>query len=157
MRSENTDILQKAKNYCFLLLKFRARSETEIYDSLKRKKFDEEIISQACKSLKEKRFIDDDCFAQQWIAARLRKPFGLRRIRQELILKGIADSVIESNIAKITNNYSEEDIILNIAKTKLSKFTGQDTDKEKKRLYGYLLRRGFSSETIMDVINKLTT
>ncbi len=138
------------------MLKFRARSETEIYDSLKRKKFDEEIIRQTCKSLKEKRFIDDDCFAQQWIASRLRKPFGLRRIRRELILKGIADSVIESNIAKITNNYSEEDIILNIAKAKLSKFTGQDTDKEKKRLYGYLLRRGFSSEAIMDVINELT-
>ncbi len=157
MRSENTDILQKAKNYCFLLLKFRARSETEIYDSLKRKKFDEEIIKAACKSLKEKGFIDDDCFAQQWIVSRLRKPFGLRRIRQELILKGIADNVIESNIAKITDNYSEEDIILNIAKIKLSKFTGQDTDKEKKRLYGYLLRRGFSSEVIVNVINELIT
>ena len=37
------ELLQKAREYAFLLLKFRLRSEKEIYSRLKQKKFAEEI------------------------------------------------------------------------------------------------------------------
>jgi regulatory protein len=150
---KDASALQKAKNYCFLLLKFRARSEKEIYSSLKRKKFDEEIIRAACKALKNNGFIDDNAFTKAWIAARLKKPLGLERIKQELKLKGIADSVLESNIEEIRGSYSQEDTILKVVKAKLSKFSSQDPDKIKKKLFGYLLRRGFSAEKIIDIFD----
>lgn len=155
MSGKDIDILQKAKNYCFLLLKFRARSEKEIYDRLKRKNFDERIILAACKSLKDSGFIDDNAFSKTWIGWRLKKPFGFRRIRQELKLKGIEDNLIESNIAQISGNYSEEETVLNLAKQRLNKLSGKDSDKAKKNLYGYLLRRGFATDTVINVINQL--
>ncbi len=155
MSRKNTDTVKKAKNYCFLLLKFRARSEKEIYNSLKRKRFDEEIILTACESLKDSGLIDDKSFAKDWIASRLKKPFGLRRIKQELKLKGIEDSLIESNLAEIRGNYSEEDTVSKAIKAKLNKLSGKDSEKVKKHLYGYFLRRGFASETIVNVINQL--
>lgn len=153
MNPKNTAALQKAKNYCFLLLKFRPRSEKEIYSSLKRKKFDEEIIRAACTSLKDSGFIDDKSFSKAWIASRLKKPLALQRIKQELKLKGIEDSLIESNIEEIRGSYSEEDTILTAVKAKLSKFSSQDPDKRKKQLFDYLLRRGFSAETIIDIFD----
>lgn len=153
MNPKNAAALQKAKNYCFLLLKFRQRSEKEIYSRLKSKKFDEEIIRAACKSLKDSGFIDDNAFTKDWIAWRLKKPFGLERIKQELKLKGIADSLIESSIGEIRGSYSQEDTILKVIKAKLNKFSSQDPDKIKKQLFGHLLRRGFSAEKIIDVFD----
>lgn len=155
MNPKDNETLQKAKNYCFLLLKFRPRSEKEIYNSLKRKKFDEEVILAVCKSLKSSGFIDDKSFAKAWIGSRLKKPLGLRRIKQELKLKGIDDNLIESNIDEIGSKYSEADTVLKLAAAKLSKLNGRDSGKIKKHLYGYLFRRGFAPDTIINAINQL--
>ena len=50
--------LEKAKNYCFLLLKFRLRSEYELLERLKNKKFDCQTSEKAVSFLKEKGFIE---------------------------------------------------------------------------------------------------
>jgi regulatory protein len=79
--------LEKARAYAFLLLKFRPRSELELSQRLKRKKFSQEIVFKSIAFLKEKKFLDDDCFARNWINSRIKKPLGLRRLRKELISK----------------------------------------------------------------------
>ncbi len=48
---------------------------------------------------KEKDFINDSYFAGAWIDSRLLRPLGLRRIRQELKIKGIANEIIDEKIA----------------------------------------------------------
>jgi len=155
LSGKDIETFQKARNYCFLLLKFRPRSEKEIYNRLKRKKFDESIILAVCELLKDNGLIDDKAFSKAWIESRLKKPFGFRRITQELRLKGIEDNLIESSIAEIRGNYSEEDTVLKVAKGRLNKLNVKEPDKAKKNLYAYLLRRGFASEIIINVINQL--
>jgi regulatory protein len=154
---ENKDIdsLKKAKNYAFLLLKFRTRSEKEIYQRLKKKKFNEEIIKKTISFLKDKNFIDDDYFAKAWIESRLRRPLGLRRIKEELRLKGIDKEIIDCQIEKVKEGYLEEDIVLKLAKTRLSKLKGIEPQKAKSRIFSFLLRRGFSPQIVIDVINQL--
>jgi len=51
--------LQKAKDYAFLLLKFRLRSEKEFVFRLKKKKFDEKTIKQALAFLKKEGLLDE--------------------------------------------------------------------------------------------------
>jgi regulatory protein len=147
--------LQRAKNYAFLLLKFRLRSEKEIYQRLKKKKFPENIIQETLSFLKAQKFIDDIFFAKAWIESRLKKPLGLRRIEQELKLKGLDKEVIDSQISEIKKSYSEEKIVIEIAQQRLNKLKGIEPTKAKNRVYGYLLRRGFSPEVVIDVINQL--
>lgn len=136
-----------------MLLKFRLRSEKEIYARLKHKKFDEEIIKQTILFLKDKGFIDDRIFAKAWIASRIKKPLGLGKIRQELNLKGIDKEIIDSQISEIKQDYSEEDLIKKIAKLRLAKLKGIEPRCAKRRVYAYLLRRGFSPEIIIDALN----
>lgn len=155
MKIKNSVSLEKAKNYCFLLLKFRPRSEKEIYDSLKRKKFSAEIIKKTCRTLKDYGFINDNDFAKAWTQERITKSFGLRKIRQELKLKGIAAGLIESNIAAIQDSYPQKDIALKLAKNMLAKMEEVKSERAKQRIYGYLLRRGFCPETIIDIIEEL--
>lgn len=148
-------ILKKAKEYSLLLLKFRIRSDDEIRTRLKNKKFSEDIIQETVDYLKTNGLIDDDYFAQSWIESRLKKSIGLRRIRQELRLKGIDERIIEDNYAKIKDDYHEEAIISGIIKNKSAKLKNIEPEKAKRRIYSYLLRRGFSAETVINVLSQL--
>jgi len=147
-------LLQKAKNYAFLLLKFRLRSEKELRQRLEKKKFSEEIIEKAISSLKDKGFIDDNYFAKSWIESRIQKPLGIRRLKQELIIKGVDKAIIASQINEIKEDYPEEEIVIRIAKNRLNKLKGCDPQKARKRIYAYLLRRGFSPEIVIDILTK---
>lgn len=154
MKYSNIESFEKAKNYAFLLLKFRLRSEKELYQRLKRKKFDEGIIRETLFFLKEKGFINDEVFAKSWIESRIKRPLGLQRVRQELRLKGIDKETIDSQISEIKKNYPEEEIVSQIAKVRLSKLKNIDARVAKRRVYAYLLRRGFSLEVVTEVINQ---
>lgn len=154
MKNKNKDLLQKAKNYAFLLLKFRPRSEKELYQRLKKKKFEECIVKETLAFLKDKDFINDVYFAKAWSESRLKRPLGLRRIKEELKIKGIDREVINSQIEEIKNNYSEEVIVANIARERANRLKNIEPQKAKRRLFAYLVRRGFSPEIVVDVLNK---
>ena len=154
MNSKNIDLLQKAKNYAFLLLKFRLRSENELRQRLEKKKFNTQIIERTLSFLKDKGFIDDKYFAKIWTESRVKRPLGIRRLKQELIIKGIDKAIIDSQINEIKKDYPEEEIVASIAKDRLNKLKGYDPQKERRRVYAYLLRRGFSPEVVIEVLNK---
>ena len=147
--------LQKARNYAFYLLKFRPRSEDEIYQRLKRKKFDQAVIRQTLSFLKDRGFINDEDFARAWVESRIKKPLGLRKLTQELRLKGIDKEIIDRQIGRIKKDYSEEEIVLKLARARFDKCNGIEPLKAKRRIFAYLLRHGFSPEVVIDAVNNL--
>ena len=155
IQARTLDAFGRAKEYAFLLLKFRVRTEKEIIDRLKKKKFEEEIIGRVVQFLKEKQFLDDEDFARAWIESRINKPTGLRRLRDELRQKGVAPEIINGQLDRIKEHYSEQDIVAQAASAKLEKVKGVDPQKAKRRVYAYLLRRGFSPDVVIEVINQL--
>lgn len=146
--------LEKARSYAFLLLKFRLRSENEIYQRLKRK-FDEPVVKETVAFLKSKGFIDDKVFAKVWLESRLKRKIGLNRITKELELKGIDKEIIDNLLEYAKQDYCENEIIAAIAKERLNKLRDLEPVTAKRRVYGYLARRGFSPQTIIDVLNQL--
>ncbi len=146
---------QKARNYAFLLLKFRLRSEKELRQRLEQKKFSAQAVSSTVSFLKEKGFIDDACFAKAWAESRIKRPLGLRRIRDELKAKGIDAAIINNQISQIKKDYPEQEIVLEIAKKRFSRFKGTEPEKAKRRIYAYLLRRGFLADTIIEALSQL--
>ncbi len=143
------------KEYAFFLLKFRLRSEKELYERLKKKKFPEGEIKKVIAFLKDKKFIDDRAFVKAWVNSRLRQLVGLKRIRQELRQKGIAKEAIEDKLSEVKSDYSESEIVVNLATDRLRKLKDVDPQKAKSRVYGYLIRRGFSPDIVIDTLNKL--
>jgi len=150
-----TEVFERARDYAFLLLKFRLRSENELFQRLKRKQIPEETIKEVISFLKEKRFIDDNVFTKAWLNSRLKRPLGLRRIKQELRQKGVDKEIIEQEAAKL-KDYSEAEIVLDLAKKRLNRLKGVEPDSAKRRLYAFLLRRGFSPGVVKDTINELS-
>lgn len=146
--------MEKARRYAFLLLKFRLRSADEIRQRLKKKKFTPQVIEETLSFLKDKAFIDDEHFARAWIESRIKRPLGIRRLKQELQLKGIGQEIIESQIHEIKKDYSEEDVVTRIIQERLEKVKGSDPQKAKRRIYAYLLRRGFSPNIILEAMHQ---
>ena len=154
MNNEVQDQLQKAIAYSFLLLKYRLRSEYEIRSRLKRKKFEPDIIEAAVSFLKNKDFISDRDFARLWLESRIKRSCGLQRIRRELKLKGIAKDLIQEAQDSLLD-YNEEEAVMVLAKKRIFSLKGLEPQKKRQRLYGYLMRRGFSPDVVLEALDKV--
>lgn len=154
MRKE-TGVSKKALEYAFLLLKYRLRSENEIRLRLKKKKFSDQVIEEVAAFLKEKKFIDDSVFAKAWIESHVKRPLGLRRIEQELKLKGVGKDIISAEVNRIKKDYTEADAVKEVVEARLKRLRGLEPKLAKRRIYAYLLRRGFSPDVVYDVIGQL--
>ncbi len=148
--------VKKAKDYSFKLLSYRPRSIKEIRNRLKKKNYSLKIILKVIKSLKRLKFLNDREFAKMWVENRIRtRPMGRYRLYQELIQKGIDRELIE----KTLNNYREEEEIKlarELAQRKLKRsYQNLDEVTTKRRLYGFLQRRGFSYDIIQEVMKEL--
>ena len=139
---------EKARDYAFLLLKFRLRSENELALRLKNKKFPPEVIKKVVSFLKERDFLNDKEFARAWVASRAKKPFGARRLRQELGIKGVDKDIVEAELKLMAQDYPEGEIVPRLARIKFEKLHHIEPLQAKRRIYGYLLRRGFSVDAI---------
>jgi len=147
--------LKRAKTIAFRLLKIRQRSEKEITDRLKNKNIPPETIEQAMHYLRTYAYVDDVQFVRWWIQTRLAKPFGLKRIRSELRLKGISEELIEEELSHIAESIDETKLMDRVAQRRLGRLKGLEPLKKKRRLFDYLARRGFSPEAISRYVKKI--
>ena len=58
---------EKAKKKAFRLLARRARSEKELRDKLREKKFEGGLIDRVVSRLFELNYLDDEAFSRQWV------------------------------------------------------------------------------------------
>lgn len=139
--------------YALRLLSIRMRSEKELRNKLAEKKYPLERVHALIDRLKQAKLIDDSKFVRAYIEELRGKSRGDVRIRFELKRKGIREKTIEECFDK-ENREAQTERALELARSKsrLFKDFGQ---KEKKRLYDFLVRRGFEFEVCREVIENL--
>ena len=136
----------KAKETALRFLSFRRRTEKEIKDKLKQKGFDENIIKRTVEKLKEYDLINDLEFATAWVKERLEyKPRGKKLLRQELWKKGIKKEIIDQALEESYQN--EDKSAWELLEKIKNRYKNLKPQVARRRMYGFLLRRGFSYET----------
>lgn len=154
---ENDKVKARAKNNAYFLLRSRPRSEFEIRQRLKLKGYGAEIIDGVVGDLKKTGNIDDEKFARLWIESRMyANPMGDVVLKHELKLKGVADSVIDAALENKNKTYDEFEIAFSMAAERYKRFQKLDKRKAMKRVYDFMLRRGFKYDTVRKVIETLT-
>lgn len=149
----------RAWDVALRLLGVRARSRAEIRERLVRREFDEATIDDVLVRLTDAGLIDDDDFAQQWVASRSRySGLGRLALRRELRTKGVAADTIESALAEI-EPADERAQASALAAKKLASSSLDLTDRADRatayrRLAGLLGRRGFPPELISSVVTE---
>ena len=149
------DEFTRAKKLSFQFLKIRNRSEQEIRNQLNKKKISPAVIDQTIQYLKKMELINDRQFARDWIRMRLQKPFGLRRIFFELKEKRISDDIIEEETQSLPRGQTEEKIAENLARQRFERYKNLEEPKGKRRVFEYLVRRGFGVEMARKVVESL--
>ena len=136
-------------------LKIRPRSVEELKEILGTKGFSDTEIGTAVHDLIASGLLDDRAFTRSWINYRLARPFGFRRIIQELKAKGIDQEIIDQAVAEIEDGYSPEKVALELAQRRWQRLPDIDPIKKKRRVLDFLLRRGFDADVAMKVLKKL--
>jgi regulatory protein len=145
----------KVKHVSLRYLSHRPRSENELRHFLQHKGYQREDIDETIRMLTREGFLNDRFLAEQWVKARLKnKNKGRCILKQELHQKGIESEIIEEVMSQISDE-EEFDSCLTFAVKKLRQSRNRAPRCIKKRLYASLIRRGFTHETVAQVIKHL--
>ena len=143
--------LYEARQYAFLLLSYKARTTSELEQRLARKGFSPEITAATLQRLAELKMVDDEGFARRFTEDRITIGHkGKWRVRGELIKRGVAREHIEEALAAAPD---EKEAAREVAQKYLSRNRRLEPDVLRRRLYALLARRGFSPDTIRQVID----
>ncbi len=82
------------------------------------------------------------------------RPIGSRLIEQKLRLKGIHPDVIERKLGPLYSEFMEKNGIDNLVRSRLNRYKSLQGFKLKKKLYDFLLRRGFGYEECKDAVEQ---
>ncbi|RMH71884.1 MAG: regulatory protein RecX [Gemmatimonadetes bacterium] len=148
----------RCKEYLLYLLSRRAYSRKELHQRAIRKGYPAEIIHEILDDLERVNLVNDTQFAEQWVASRLRsKPRGAKLLRLELKQKGIAPDIIDTVLADQFNDENPEKIFAQrVTQNYLKKVKHLDPHIQKRRIYQFLSRRGFSYDAISSVLDDLS-
>jgi regulatory protein len=137
-------------------LRQRPRSEHEIRERLKLKGYSETTVEEVIDALRRAGEIDDARFASLWVESRMRmNPAGDVVLKYELKAKGVSDAVIEATLTEKADKYDEYEVAFYMAKERFERFKKLDRQRALKRVYDFMLRRGFKYDTVRRVIDGL--
>ncbi len=102
--------------------------------------------------------LDDAAYARAYVRAKVSsQAFSRRRLQQELAKRGVARDVADAAIVEVLHD-DEVDEVANIeraASRKLRTLRGLDEETQRRRLYGYLARRGYAADDVRAVVDRL--
>jgi regulatory protein len=151
----NEKKLTRAKNAAYRLLTYRPRSRAELIQKLQDKEFDQAVIEAVVAELARLGYVNDRLFAEQWASSRVRlRAFGRRRIEQELRRKGVDREIIGEALAAVFGAEPELGTAMSAAEKKLNTMRSADRESRRRRLAGYLERKGYSYDIIRKVMNE---
>lgn len=146
----------RGKEYLLRLLSRRIYSRYEISGKLKNKGYPEKIIANLIFWLEDNNYINDEKFAKMWAQFRLHnKPIGRYRLNQELRTKGIKQDIIQKVIDKTYKEIDELTLARNLIKEKVVLSEIKNIKINPKKIYNFLLRRGFSINISKNIYNEL--
>lgn len=149
------DVIEKShtkrcKDKAMYLIEFRDHSRKELFDKLK-KDYPDEIINNTLDKLESLGLINDMNFAKKYANDLINlKQLSKKGAKQKLLLKGIDKEIIDEVLDNI--EVDEQDQIDEIvSKRFINKLSDE---KEKRRAFNFLLRKGYSYSDIKVVFDK---
>ena len=154
---EHDEQYVQAKQRALDYLAHKPRTEEEVRRKLRKQDAPDLVIEDVVERLYELNYLDDEAYAHDYAHNRFAsKKYGPVRIRRELVERGIDRHVADDAVDVL---FAEEDVRA-AARTHAEKrwprlADEDDPRRRKQKLYRYLRRRGFTSDTITPLIDEL--
>lgn len=147
-------LTKRAKLRAMHLLQKMDRTKWELERKLQESGYPQVVVKRALEYVESFHYIDDKRYAAMYIQSQKTKK-GKARIKMELMRKGISAELIAEVFSETENEIDTREAIRSLIEKKCS-YSEEMDEKEKRRLYGFLLRRGFSSSDILSVFREIS-
>jgi regulatory protein len=139
------DASERAYERVIRLLAGRSHSRAELLRKLRQRGIGKRAAEQAVERATREGYVDDGRFALEFARhSRSLKGWAPARVRQELAKRGVDRDLVDEALAEV---YAEVDLLelaTHLAQARAARLSG-DTESRRRRLVGYLERRGFST------------
>ena len=143
---------KRAKLRAMNLLQKRAYTEKQLADKLKEGGYPEEIAEIAMEYVKSFRYIDDLQYAMDYLNCYAERK-SIKKIEMDLMQKGISREIWKQALVAWEEEGGDQDEMTMIKELLQKKHYSSDMDvKEKRKIYGFLLRKGYSAEAVMEAM-----
>ncbi len=151
-------LVKRARLRCMNLLKTSDRTVRQLQDRLKRDGYPQQIIDNALQYVAFFHYTDDERYAENYIRFRIGKK-SRKIITLELEKKGVSSGLIEEAFSVISEEQAENgqkegaDIAAIRKLVEKKHYDPQNASwEDRRKLIGYLMRKGFSITDIREVI-----
>lgn len=133
----------------------RWRTSGELQRHLLRQGYPAPVVQRVLERCRERKYIDDQAYAEQFVRQRLAKGYGPRRLAQELAGKGLAPDVYRPLLAEL-----EQRELLRVAQQSALKKANRlhkdlPVGEKKAKIARHLHYKGFSQTVIHHVLDTL--
>ena len=151
--------LQFLFNKALFFLKFRPRTEKEVYDYLFKKikstHYSTDDVEKVIEKLKEMDLLNDKKFIEDYVSFYSKNnPKSKKVLTLELLKKGVNKNLIDEYFLK--NQLDEEELAFLLLKKRFSRWALIDKKKRLKKAFDFLARRGFSFDISRKTVEKLS-
>ncbi|MHB1120801.1 MAG: regulatory protein RecX [Bellilinea sp.] len=147
------DVSETAYQQALHFISYRPRSEMEVRKKLIEKGTEEEVVDTVLARLKAAQLVGDENFAKIWVENRVTfRPRSHRMLRYELKQKGVEEETIQ---LALTEAQDDPELAYQAGLRYARRLAGLDWELFRKRLGGFLSRRGFSYGTIAPVLSRI--
>jgi regulatory protein len=147
-----------AYDYALNLLAARGYSVRNLRRKLDQKGFPTDEASETIARLKERGYLDDEKFAQEFARQRLvTGGASIRRVEQDLVKRGISPTVAKIATASIVQEEGVEfgESIERLARKKAASLGGLDDGTRRRRVFGFLARKGYDLDEINSALSRI--
>ncbi|CAG0961895.1 Regulatory protein RecX [Anaerolineales bacterium] len=148
----NEDSRERAYQQAMLFLSYRARSEKEIRQNLRKHEISEEVIEETLERLRKAGLANDNDFARAWVENRSTfRPRSKKALAIEMRQKGLDDEAIQASLSDV----DEEALAYETGLKRAARFKGLEQNEFRKKLSEFLARRGFSYSVVVSVVSRI--
>jgi regulatory protein len=149
----------RAKDVALAMLAQRERCAREIEERLRVRGFTEEVVVDTVVWLRDREYVSDGRYAASFAEGRLKAGWGARRIRAELLRKGVDRETTEESLrAAVQEDPADQGMaaVMALVRRKFGSQFAQDPAAARRRLSGFLARRGYDWDAIGAVTRALS-
>ena len=147
-------LTKRAKLRALHLLEQGDRTKKDLEEKLLKNGYPPEAAEAALAYVESFHYIDDKRYALSYIQNQSGRK-GRARIQMELRRKGVPQEYIDQAFQEMEEETDTEAVIRELVQKK-RRGQGPMDEKEKQKLYGFLLRRGFSTSGILSVLREFS-
>lgn len=141
-------LVQRAKNVLLHQLSRSMKTEHQLRQVLIKREIPEEIADAVILRFTEAQLIDDEAYAKAFVASRIACGGKSKAVmRRELRQKGVSDEISFTALADIDRD-AEYELALGLAQKRLRALAQYDPEVRRRRLQGFLSRRGFDGDIV---------